>query len=351
MNDGNTALLQSKQAIVIQMLRFARIGSVVIVLIGFLCLYGWHFNILFLKTFFPFTAFMNPLSAIGFICSACSLFILLQQTIQTGQMKSVMHYIALILSSITVLLGLLVIGSYLGIFHSNFDQLLFTNKLAGNRISPNSGINHFFIGIALLFLQFHSKKYFIRIAQVLTLLVAIISMFAVIGYIYNALTLYKVTYLAPMPLSSALAFSILCISLLFAKSDHGITKILTRNTVSSTLALRLIVITLTLPAALAYILLLGEQLHFFDVQTEMGLLVIWTIILLTSIIWVNTRTIQHIELENLLIKNELEQKNIKLAINAEELATKTLSLEEKNREIVNKLDVRNKLYEITDTKG
>ena len=81
-------------------------------------------------------------------------------------------------------------------------------------------------------------------------------------------------------------------------------------------------------------------------QTEISLLVIWNIILLTSIIWVNTRSIQYIELENLLIKNELEKNNIKLGINAKELAIKTLSLEEKNREIADKLDTRDKLFKI-----
>lgn len=348
MNEKINLILQSKQNLVIQFLQFAKIGSLITAIIGLLCLVGWQFSIPFLKNFLPFTAFMNPVSAVGFICSGCSLFILLQQNLQNGIMKSVMHYLALTLSSITVLIGLLMIMSFLGIIHSNLDQVLYNGKLAGNRISPNSSINHFLIGVALLCLQFHATKYFTRLSQILTLLVAIISMFAVFGYIYNALTLYKVTYLAPMPLSSAIAFSILCISLLLAKSDHGITKILTRNTSSSTLALRLIIITLIFPAALAYILLLGEQMNLFDTQTEMALLVVWNIIFLSSIIWVNTRTIQHIELENLLIKNELEDNNIKLAINAKELAAKTLSLEEKNREITDKLDVRDKLYEITD---
>lgn len=348
MNENITAILQSKENIVLIFLRLAKIGSIVTVFIGFLCLIGWQFDSTFLLKTFPLTANMNPLSAIEFICNGISLFILLQLNTQKGQMKQVLHYIALVLSSITVVIGLIMIATFLGIIHGNLDQVFFTDKLAGNKISPNSTINHFFIGVALLFLQFHATKYFTRLSQILTLLVAIISMFAVIGYIYNALALYKVSYLAPMPLSSALTFSILCVSLLFAKSDHGFTKILTRDTSSSTLALRLIVITLTLPAALAYLFLLGEQLHYFNMQTEIALMVIWNIILVSSIIWINTRVLQHIELENLLIKNELEKNNIKLEINANALAEKTLSLEEKNREVIDKLEVRDKLYEITD---
>lgn len=346
MNEKITTLLRSNEDVVLNFLRLAKIGSIVTVLIGLFCLIGWQFDISFLIKSFPLTANMNPLSAIGFICNGISLFILLQQNNQKGQMKQILHYIALLLSSITVLFGLIMITTFLGITHVNLDQIFFTDKLAGNRISPNSSINHFFIGVALLFLQFHATKYFTRLSQLLTFLVAIISMFAVIGYIYNALTLYKITYLAPMPLSSALTFTILCVSLLFTKSDHGFTKILTRDTPSSTLALRLIVITLTLPAFLAYLLLLGEQLHYFNMQTEIALMVVWNIILISSIIWINTRILQNIELENLLIKNELETSNIKLKIDADDLAAKTLSLEEENREVVDKLETKDKLMEI-----
>lgn len=349
MSENLTAILQSKKNVVLSFLRLAKVGCVITILIGLLCLVGWQYDISFLVKTFPLTANMNPLSAIGFICNGISLLILLQQNNQQGQIKQILHYIALVLSSFTVVIGLLMFATFLGIIHGNLDQIFFTDKLAGNRISPNSSINHFFIGVALLFLQFHATKYFTRLSQILALLVAIISMFAVIGYIYNALTLYKVSYLAPMPLSSALTFTILCVSLLFAKSDHVYTKILTRDTASSTLALRLIVITLTLPAGLAYLFLLGKQLHYFNMQTEIALMVIWNIILVSGIIWINTRMLQHVELENLLIKNELEKNNIKLKIDATDLAAKTLSLEERNREISDKLEVRDRLYEITDS--
>ena len=343
-------ILQPRQDVVNLLHQLAIIGAVVTVLVGFLNLISWQFDVSFLEKSFPLTRNMNPLSAVVFICAGCSLFsLLLEYRNQDRVMKSIMDIIQLMLSIITALIGFLMVLHFIGIAHINLDQILYANKLAGNRISPNSSINFFFIGTALLFLQFHTKKYFIRITQILTLLVAVISMFAVIGYIYNALSLYRVTFLTPMPLSSAITFSILCVSLLLAMSDHGITKILTRNTPSSTFALRLIIITLTIPAALGYTLLIGEQLHFYNMQTEIALLIIGNIILLSSIIWINTRVLQHVELENLLIKNELEKNNIRLEINAKTLAEKTLSLEEKNREVSDKLENVDKLFEITDS--
>jgi hypothetical protein len=349
MDERTSSLLQPRQNVVHLLNQFAYIGSLITILIGILCLLSWQFTIFsFIQNSFSPTSVMNPLSGIGFILSGCSLVLLLQQKTQNSTSKILVISIQILLSSLTALIGLIMILTFIGTIHVNLDQILFSNKLGGNRISPNSSINFFFIGTALLLLQFHTKKYFTRTAQIVTLVASIISMFAVIGYIYHALSLYKFPFLAPMPLSSALTFSIFCLSLLFARSDHGITKILTRNTPSSTFALRLIGITLTLPAILSYLLVLCEQQHLFDAPTEMALLVIGNIILLSIIIWINTRVLQHIELENLLIKNELEQKDINLEVNAKELAAKTLSLEEENREFVDKLETRDKLLDIED---
>jgi len=323
------ALLVPNQKAITLLRSVATIGSLAVAAIGILCLLGWQFNIDLFKNFFPHVVAMNPLSAVGFVCAGTALFLQLKKGSSVINTWSV---ITLILICVTIFIGLTTTLPYISTIHIGLNTLLFAEKLAGNSISPNTSASFLAIGIALLFSQFPLTRYFSRIAQILTLFIAILSMFAIIGYSYQAFSFYSVAPFAPMPLSSALTFAILCLALLAAISNHGFIKILTKNTPSSLLALRLILITLTLPAILGYLLLLGEQLHFFDIQTGISLLVIGTILLFSTIVWVNTRLLQKQELENLIIKNELEKENIKLKIDSKQLAAKAMELEEKKEE-------------------
>jgi len=307
MNEEVSSLLLSKQSTVILLQRFAKIGSIITIIIGLLSIGKWQWNI-----------GIHPLFGGGFILLGVSTFLSLQKFNRSTLTGQFLFSLQLLLNATAIFIGF-------------FDYS-----------SPASAINFFLLGSALLLFQFHEIKYVTRVAQILILCAGTISMLAVIGYLYGALHV--------MSLGCAIVFSILCNALLFVRVDHGITKIVTRNTASSMLAFRLIVITLTLPAIIGYVLLIGRQFHWYGAETEIALLVVGNILLLSSIVWVNTRILQNIELQNLLIKNELEKNNIKLEIDTKELAAKALSLEEKNREITDKLKVRNKLYEITDSK-
>lgn len=293
MNKEIEALLLPNEKVAALLHKSVFIGSLFVICIGIL------------KIIFPQTISMSLLSAVGFICAGTALFFQLK-----NRKNTIFTWFSLILASCTILIGSIAL----------VNQPLF--------MSPNSSVSFILVGIALLFSQFPLKRYFSRISQVATLFVAMISMFAVIGYCYQALSLYKLVSYAPMPLSSAITFTIVCFTLLSATSNHGYIKILTKNTPSSILALRLIFTTLTLPAFLGYLFLLSVQIHIFDVPTGVSLLVIVTILVFSMLVWINTRQIQRQDLENLIIKNELEKENITLKVNAEQLAKKALELEE-----------------------
>jgi hypothetical protein len=58
-----------------------------------------------------------------------------------------------------------------------------------------------------------------------------------------------------------------------------------------------------------------------------------------------------LELENLIIKDQLEKKNFKLAIDAKDLAEKVLAKEEETAEAYRKLSYREKLFTTIDDQG
>jgi len=91
----------------------------------------------------------------------------------------------------------------------------------------------------------------------------------------------------------------------------------------------------------------GEQLHFYGSSTGLTLFVIGGISLLSSAVWINSSVLQKVELENLIIKNELEKKNVTLEIDEKKQATKILELEEEKQEVYDKLSNREKLLDLS----
>ncbi len=323
-------LLQSNRRAVVFLHTVAIACSIITMVLGLLCLIFWQFNISPFSNL-PYVSGMNQLSAVAFISAGGALLFLLESRDKTD--ITWQSIIAFILSCITIGIG----------------TVFATSRFTTNKISSDIGISFLLIGIALLLLQFYYKKYFTRIAQLLTLIAAITSMFAIIGYAYKALSFYDTVSLSPMPLTSALTLAVLCLAILSARPNHGLTKILTRNTASSKMALRLILISLTLPAIIGSLTFIGKDIHLFDDQTVLALVVIGNIILFSITIWITTNAFQNVELENLIIKNELQKKNIELEVDASKLASKAMELEEEYKEVEDKLENRDKLFDALES--
>jgi hypothetical protein len=339
MEQNLTSLLKTNVPFVFFLEKLGRFESLVVVIIGIICLTGWQLNLEIATRILPHIIGMNPLTAVGFICAGLVLF-LLSHDISPRQYRYV-HPFILMLTVMTIFIG------FTSVVNLDLDQILYTPKLAGNKIPVTTGLGFLLGGIALLIPRLSLpnpwRKHSWRLAQLLILVTALMSMFGVIGYVYQTFSA-SFSLLSPMPLSSAMTFTLFCLAYLSIYSPHGVTKILTRNTPSSILASRLILLTLTLPAITGFLSLIGISYYGYDYQTAMALLVIATIILFTLVVWVNTSLLQRVELENLIIKNELEKKNITLAVNAKEVAHKLLKTEEEKDEAYDKLTYREKLF-------
>jgi hypothetical protein len=340
------SLLAPNQKIVTLLQAIAKSGSVFVILSGFIGVLIWRFSIPLALKLFPNVDGMNPLVAAGFISAGFALFIqLINNTEEKVKWKSIASSL---FSCVTLVVGLFTIASFLISTFTKYHQLLFTRNLFDSIVHLDISLSFLLVGIALLLLPIPAGKHFMRATHGLTLLAMLLSMFAVIGYLYQSLSLYSHLYFTPMPLSSAFTFTILCLSILFARPNRGFMKVLTRDTASSILSLRLTLVSLSLPAIIGYIVLQGEQLHLYDSQTRLALLVIGNISLFSVVVWLNSAALQKLELENQIIKNELERKSIKLEIDAKSLATKMLALEEEKQDAYDKLSNRKNLAEAVE---
>ncbi len=150
-----------------------------------------------------------------------------------------------------------------------------------SRMAPNSALAFFFIASSV-FLQSFSKR-FIRTAQILALLAALISMLALIGYSYGVGTFYSIAGIAAMSLLGAVSFLLLSFSAFVIQPKDGLLQLLTSSRAGGSTARWLFVALLVVPPLLGLISLRGYKFGAYDAAFSISLLVIMAMIVFAAL--------------------------------------------------------------------
>lgn len=220
---------------------------------------------------------MNPVTAIAFILAAASL--LFQTHAHPAAIKAG-KFLALIIT----LFGAMRLAGYLGSWNVRIDQILFSKKLAGNVMAPNTALGFLSAGLSLILMEAKSKviQY---LQQIFALVVFLISLLAFIGYGYGVQPFYKVSVHIPMALNTALAFSLLSIGILNARPQQGFMEVLISNTAGGFLARQLLPAVIIVPLLLGELRLLGERAGLYGTEFGVSLLVVSSIVIFLFLVW------------------------------------------------------------------
>lgn len=165
-------------------------------------LYGWISDSVTLKSIFPTLTPMNPMSAVCFatvaLCFICFAFYPHNQKIIK------------IAATMTAIL-LLIIGGSMLIYYVfgvdvRIDRILFTSKLGVNRMASTTASCFTLLSIALLFYVYARPKVMKIAIRTLTLISALVALYALVGYAYGIQPVYGVALLNPMALHTAALF-------------------------------------------------------------------------------------------------------------------------------------------------
>lgn len=319
----------------------SRIGSTVIIILSLLVLVGWATDIPILKSLLPWFTPMNPLETLLFVFLVVALLIrtdeatdLRKRDITTG-----------ILCLPVFLVGVITLYGYATGMNPGWDQIFFHAKLDGSRIALNTGLNFILLSIAIVSLKKNQRTLF-RLSQKVTLITGIITMFAMVGYLYNILTFYTVGSSIPMPLNTALAFTLLCVSILFSTPNHGIIKIVTEQSRVNRLARGFLLLAILIPLLSGFIVLVGQKAGIFTYPTGIALTSVIHILIFTSLVWWNTRFVTVDETEKNRMTVELRQQKKELEKSQLQLHDKIEQLEKANKTIKDILNYQDRLKDI-----
>lgn len=278
-----------------------------IALVAVLVMAGWQFDQPLLRTLFPHTVSMNPLTAMLFLLTAASIFF------YTRPGSHSFLNIAAILSLLVAASGILRLAELQAQFNIGLDTLLFPAKLkyenggfGPNRMAPNTAFNFFFLGLSL-FLCCSERKALRNISGILSTLVLSVSLFSVLGYLYQVRLFYAYKDYIPMAIPTAISFLLAALSVLSLNSGLGFIATFTSPLAGGSLARKLFPAVLLLPVIFGYLQLSAYWWRPYPV--EMGTAALITSIVFTffGLIWyltaaLNRSDLRRSEAEELLVK-------------------------------------------------
>jgi PAS domain S-box-containing protein len=283
---------------------FASYFSLFVIVVGLLVIYGWVFNIPFLKSILPDLATMKVNAALCFVLSGIALWLGKDEAASDKKI-----WIARGCAVLVTMLGLLTLGEFAFRMNFGIDQLLFkdieTPQIAfPGRIGFTSAINFVLIGVGLYVLTLQAWKGE-SVSQPLALVAGIIALLALIGYLYDVESLHRVGRYSHMALHSAINFIMLAVGICCARPQKGLMKLITTNSVESKMVRRLLSVLLGIPIILGWLTLWGERLGMYDPTFALALMVILTTVLLSFVVWWNAGWLRRIDTERKQAEDEL----------------------------------------------
>jgi PAS domain S-box-containing protein len=289
----------------------AVLNCVVVFTISSLVLTAYQFDLWSLKNLFIGQQLSNPVSALDFGAAGISLLLLTQQ-------KKSLHWIGKLLAiSVFLCGGLRFLETFIP-FHSGVDHWLFPGKLElyGDGGKPNLMTSHTallfcLLGAALLSYRFRMEQKNL-LCDYLAFLVAVLSFFCLVSYLYNSTELYHIKSSIAMAFPTVVSFFLLSTAILLKRSAFGFFSLFTRPYIGSKIARFLMPMAVVIPIAGGVFQSYGVKWGLFSV--DMGEALVDTINVLLLILFIR-RCCLYLNKENKAYNLEMKKR-----IQAEERA-------------------------------
>jgi PAS domain S-box-containing protein len=198
------------------------------------------------------------------------------------------------------------------------------------RMAPTAAGCLVLLGAALLLMRRDTRRS-ARITHVLALIVGLVSLVAIIGYVYDVGPTFGLArYTTQMAIHTALAFLLLSAAIQLSRPGHFLVGLATSDRAAGVLMRRLLPASVLLPVAVGWLRLVGQRAGFYD--TELGLALYCTAnltIFATLVAWI-AGAVEHQDQARRAIDRKLQQAHHELETRVQE---RTAELSELNRQL------------------
>jgi len=288
----------------------SRILAVAVAVLGALVLLGWVLDVPLLKGVLPGLATMKPNTACCFVLSGVAL------GLRVGLRDSAAtRRIAQVCGAVVLLIGVTTLAEYVFRLDLGLDALLFRapHPALGSpypeRMSQMTALSFACAGSVLLLLDARRAR---AATQILTLVVALVSLTALVGYAYGVRALYAVDPFSSVALHTGLGLLALALGILCARPDSGMVAVFIGDTAGGAMARRLLPPALGLPLALGWLRLEGERAGLYPTAFGTGTYAVANVMIFVAAILWYAATLTRSDAERRRAELELKRSNEEL---------------------------------------
>ena len=286
--------------------RLASIACALLTLaIGAAGLLGWTFHVELLKRIHPSLVAMKVNTAVCLILTPVSLLLLLNPLAPRWR-RRLGHFFAAAVAAI----GVATLSQYIFGWNLGIDQLLFHESVeaAGLSIPGRMGIastlNFFFLGVALLLFDAHSRRWF-RLSNVSVLLVIAFTVLVFLNYFYGIERVGTISLYFTIALHTVVALLSICTAILFARPQRGLAAVMLGNSPGSLVARRMWPILLVV-ILLGWFRTIGRNSGWFGAGFGTAAFVVAILLLLLLLIWWTAVSLNRADRERSLAERRLD---------------------------------------------
>ncbi|WP_254563725.1 PAS domain S-box protein [Oscillatoria sp. HE19RPO] len=279
--------------------RISRVAAAFVILMGAIHLLGWHFHPeWFINGFLGNPYSMRPNAALCFVLSGIALGLLQRQRLPRRWQRIVRG-----LAGFVIAIATLTLLQYLFRWNFGIDELLVPDLRASvtvpypGRMSASVAVNFILSGISLLLLaQQTPQKDKDRLAQIVSLVVALIALVGLSCYLFNAQVLYELWVpTTTTAFSTAVTFLVLSLGILFSRPEQGLMPTILSPLLGGMMARRVLPWAIALPLVLGWLLFQGHQRDWYDEPTAYAILMIGEVTLFSTGIYILAQLLNRIE--------------------------------------------------------
>lgn len=243
---------------------------------------------------FPVIYTMNPLTAISLVLCNVSLILLSRgRTVWSRVVAGIV-----LITAITKIMALF------GAIDFQADQYIFSSRIRGNLMAPNTALNCVLISLSL-FVFHKANRGRILMSQVLAIIVFVIALLAVTGHIYATLTSYKLPTYSPMSIHTAVTFLLISANQLLLQKRVGLMAEFTTGLVGGEIAKKLLPLVVAVPIFLGWLRIAGQNRGWYDREFGTALLIIAIISLSVVALWYLAYRLNKSDLERTIAAREM----------------------------------------------